>query len=214
MFTQSHITTGITTRGWRPSSESGTSTVNTTAPSSARPNHSGRSDCTVKLHASAGTAIASAAHAVVGGVERDAEEEHRDARARDPDCEPDAAWSPMPRSSTAYISSASHDCAIQCVPAAVNEYGSACGIPVSRISPPVRRCQRNELSPSDPDDEREPTGTEEERDEPHHRDTPRAMAELDVGGRCRARAGISHLDFDGCTHMIDFGGGREDLRRP
>ena len=51
---------GMTTRGWRPRNDSGTSTVNTSTPSSASPNISGRSDNTVKLHASAGIASASA----------------------------------------------------------------------------------------------------------------------------------------------------------
>ena len=54
MLTQSHMTIGTTTRAWRPSALPGTSTVNTSTPSSTRPNIRGRADATVKLHASAG----------------------------------------------------------------------------------------------------------------------------------------------------------------
>src|SRR4051812_27868581 len=44
------------------------------------------------------------------------------------------------------MSSASHDCAMNRVPGAVNEYESRCGMPWSRIQRPVVRCTRNELS--------------------------------------------------------------------
>ena len=46
------------------------------------------------------------------------------------------------------MTSASHDCATQCVPGAVNEKMSWCGMPWSRMYSPVRRCQKNELSES------------------------------------------------------------------
>src|SRR5947207_12197029 len=53
---------------------------------------------------------------------------------------------PTLRYSSAYVTSASHDCATHGVPAAVYENTSWCGIPWSRMYSPVRRCQKNELS--------------------------------------------------------------------
>ena len=109
---------------------------------------SGRSENTEKLHASAGMPRASArtrSFVAWSATRKRKIATHAPAR-------PTAMRipiAPIDRSSAPYMSSASHDCAIQCVPAAVYENGSRCGIPWSRISSPVRRCHRNELSPSD-----------------------------------------------------------------
>src|SRR5947207_7105683 len=53
---------------------------------------------------------------------------------------------PTLRYSSAYVTSASHDCATHLVPGAVYENTSWCGMPWSRMYSPVRRCQKNELS--------------------------------------------------------------------
>ena len=81
----------MTTRGWRPRNDVGhLDGEHDDARASASPNINGRSEHTVKLHASAGIASASARTRSLGRAERDAEQEHRDARARETHREPDA----------------------------------------------------------------------------------------------------------------------------
>ena len=94
----------------------GTSTVNTSTPSSASPNISGRSDRTVKLHASAGMRERERTHAVVGRVRTRCGTGTRRRTRRRARRRCGCRTSPIDASSAPYISSASHDCAIQCVP--------------------------------------------------------------------------------------------------
>src|SRR5689334_4439882 len=104
---------------------------------------------------------------------------------------------PTQRANAPYINSASHDCAIQRVPAAVNEYGSRRGIPWSRINPPVRRCQRKELSPSGPDASPNPPTPQRSVTRPaivgaeNRRAEPLGRARGSFGGRAPVRSATS-----------------------
>ncbi len=168
-FTQTHSNTGMTIRGCRPRNDVGTSIGEHEHGEQREPEH----QRPLRLHRERarerGDRQRERAHAVAGRVQRDPEQEHRDA-TRSPSRRRSGCRSRRPIVDSApYMISASHDCAIQCVPAAVNEYGSRRGMPWSRISPPVRRCHRNELSLSEPDAEREAADAEQRGDERGHR---------------------------------------------